>query len=752
MQPRVWRFLCFKSSIVGLFSYALSSSFNHLFGKWNLWKMLIYSAFSFIICLTILFAKAWQHSPSRRVKAQLAFLVLIITSVYSFFLDKVLNGKPDAYSIISCAAFAVMSLGLSRQTHCGFEVDLLYFFSGCLIIQLMKINLLLILVGAGFSYSLIVIRSYLDDQVESGHLRIQVQDQVVIVINSDSQETNSGSATQMNSPQSNSGTTSTSTNCLMPLKANNNGPSDAAAEIQGLEFQDHIVRKVDSPLQQGNSDSFMPQLMRCIEGLKKENQNLIRTVSKHVEEYLKTKSDSEEDRISGVQLHPDDNLVIDSLPSEVITNLHETVKLLVAAGLEKKCCHLYSRCRRKFLKEWLSRFKLHELNKDDDDKMEKIESWIKAFNIVVRILFRNERKLCNRIFLGFSSSADNSFTKVCKKLTIHLLSLVDIFATRSHLPNLLSAIIPKVFKALCDLIPEFESLFSDPYSASLTQVHMAWGIIPLKMEFNKLISRDMAQATVSDGRIQRITIEVMDRLYKLSKELTSEREMKSPLLFLHMASLIDILESNLEAKSKNYIDTAMAHVYMMNNLRCIEQMAKQHELKNILGDDWLTKNAAKIQKKFELYQRCSWNKVLGVLKLEKNEPVARSSVAESMKVKLNLFNLQFEETCNIQSMWSVFDEQLREQMITSLERTLLPAYGNFIERFCDVLGKHADPCIKYGIFHIQDQLNHLFLVSEPVNPVHEIWKEDIDLALQATSKSFHFKKPSKNGIHKVSLL
>ncbi|PNX78254.1 exocyst complex component [Trifolium pratense] len=39
MQPKICRFVCFVSSIVGLLCYALSSSFNHLFGNWNFLKL-----------------------------------------------------------------------------------------------------------------------------------------------------------------------------------------------------------------------------------------------------------------------------------------------------------------------------------------------------------------------------------------------------------------------------------------------------------------------------------------------------------------------------------------------------------------------------------------------------------------------------------------------------------------------------------------------------------------------------------------
>lgn len=194
-QPMIWRFVCFVSSVVGLLCYALSSSFNHLFGNWSFFKVLLYSVFSFIFCLAILFADKWQNSnTSLPLKAHLVFSVFIITTVYSFFFDKA-NGKPDLYSLISGAAFAIMSLSLSKQTHFGFEVDLLYFFCGYLTLQLMKIKLVLVIVGASFSYSLIIFRYYLGKPRESGgHHGLQIQDQtpIVIQVHQDSEESSTG--------------------------------------------------------------------------------------------------------------------------------------------------------------------------------------------------------------------------------------------------------------------------------------------------------------------------------------------------------------------------------------------------------------------------------------------------------------------------------------------------------------------------------------------------------------------------------
>ena len=107
--------------------------------------------------------------------------------------------------------------------------------------------------------------------------------------------------------------------------------------------------------------------------------------------------------------------------------------------------------------------------------------------------------------------------------------------------------------------------------------------------------------------------------------------------------------------------------------------------------------------------------MLNFLKLENNELVEPNANAESLKGSLNLFNMHFKDICSTQSRWLAFDKQLSEKIIMSLQHILLPAYGNFIEKLQDVLGIHASEYIKYGLFDIKDQLNHLFLGSMPMN-------------------------------------
>ncbi|KAK7276069.1 hypothetical protein RIF29_17201 [Crotalaria pallida] len=181
IRKRLWRVVGFISSIIGMLSYALSSSFKSLFGEWNLMKIIVYTIISVGISSMILFLKKWKLSRSFLVKAHVAVLVMLLTSLYSFISDKKLNGKPDPLSLISCAAFALMSFCLSRQIDLGFEVDLLNFFLGCLTVQFMEINLMLSIIPSIFCYSLAVLRSKLDSQsefttsrMEDHHVTIEV--------------------------------------------------------------------------------------------------------------------------------------------------------------------------------------------------------------------------------------------------------------------------------------------------------------------------------------------------------------------------------------------------------------------------------------------------------------------------------------------------------------------------------------------------------------------------------------------------
>lgn len=443
--------------------------------------------------------------------------------------------------------------------------------------------------------------------------------------------------------------------------------------------------------------------------------------------------------------HPisDYDIVIDALPSGIIEDLHEISKRMVAAGYGKECSHAYSMCRREFLEESLSRLQLQKLSIDEIQKMQwpeledEIEKWVKAVNVALRILFPSERRLCDRVFFGFSSAADLSFMEVCRGSTIQLLNFADAVAIGSRAPERLFKVLD-VYEAIRDLMPEFELIFSDQYCILLRNEAMSiWkrlgeAIRGMFMELENLIRRDPVKAAVPGGGLHPITRYVMNYLRaacrsRITLEQVFEDSVAPPSsngdyrkgdervlsssspLGVQMAWIMEFLESNLEAKSKIYRDTALCSVFMMNNGRYIVQKVRDSELGLLLGEDWIRKHSAKVKQYHGNYQRSSWSKVLGALKID-NSSLSTNGASKTLKEKLKLFNSYFEETYRTQSTWVIFDDQLREELRISVARNLSPAYRNFIGRLqCSPeFGKLADRHIKYSVEELEARVSELF--------------------------------------------
>ncbi|XP_020963401.1 exocyst complex component EXO70B1-like [Arachis ipaensis] len=608
MHQKLWRFLGFASSIVGLLCYALSTSFNFLFGKWNLAKISIYIVFSLIICLATFFAKVWQYSASLRLRAHMTFLVLTVTSVYSFFFDKAANGDPDAYSIVSCASFAIMWFSLSRQIHCGFEVDMLYFFLGVLIIQLMKIRFLLSIVAICFSYFLIILRSSLDASTvtESEYLELHDQNHVSIQVESDSQQSN--------------------------------------------------IHRI-----------IMTKLMDCVEALQKRKAALVQTI---FEEY--------NNATNNTMLVTDYNFLLDTLPQGVVNDLHEAVKSAVAFGLVKECSDAYIDCRREFLEECLARLlELDTVKIDHPNTLPTpyfmVKRWAETCNVAFRILFPFERRLCDRVFFGLRSVSDVCFANICRESATQLLNFAEAFTSTLFCDSLTMFLVKEAITIQNNLREAIEGCY--------TEVK------------NMIFRSKKAKFVFPNGGIHPLTMDVLAYVELFCEPFLqkyvqgSDRAGTSFSFSVEMVSMLKILERKLRTKSKNYKDPTLCYFFMMINRRYIQNFVKQRHFVTHLSNDWVQNNTQKAEQNLELYYKSSWNMVVDYLKLYNDEKI-----------------------CTLQSTWFVGKEQLRKEIITSVENMLLPAYGNFIGKFHNVLAADAYEYIEYGMFDIQARLNGIYIV------------------------------------------
>ncbi|MED6155971.1 hypothetical protein PIB30_010614 [Stylosanthes scabra] len=634
-----------------------------------------------ILSFLILFAKKWSHSRTLRFKAHMACLVLTVTSVYSFYFDKASKGKPDAYSLISCAAFAVMSLSLSRQIQCGFEVDLLYFFLGALIIQLMKISLLLGCIGVIFSYALIILRSSLDASSSSG-VYLTIQDQHHLVVQVDS------------------------------------GPSS----------------------QQANStiDDFMPQLTACLEAIQGNNWRMIAMLERYATKYIRAAEVQNYD----LPIPVDCNLLIDLLPLDSINNLHEAVELMAAAGFEKESCHAYSNCRREFLKQWLSYLMLRlpaieaVIGMESSYLEREINIWIKVSNLALRLMFPNERSLCERVFSGFTSTVDHAFGEVCREFVISHLDFCNGFVAQSIVSKTLMFFprVSKLFKTVHDLIPEYQSLFSDPSSDAIrNQAIHTWkklgqAVTDIFKDLEDRIYRDRDSDVVRFLRgLYPISCDVMDCLSSVCESwnvLGLEKVFKEHPMFAdtegtsfsfsdQFTRIVELLVSQLEVESKNHTNSIEGCVFLINNFRYIENKLIECQSRMstvILQDGTIRKLNAMVKQNLEEYQRSSWDKIFRILEQgSNNEHEEEAIIMGLMKKNIKLFNMYFRELCRVQCRFVISDEQLRKEMQQSVEEILFPSYGAFIGKFKNILGSHANEFIEYSMHDIDVQLNELFL-------------------------------------------
>lgn len=105
------------------------------------------------------------------LKTQVGFVVLMLSSLWSYLEDrceqgKVENGHGKMMNLTSTGAFALMAMSFSRQLELGFEVGVTNFLTGCFLVTLMKMSLKLAPLAAFLCYLFINIRSISDFLLE----------------------------------------------------------------------------------------------------------------------------------------------------------------------------------------------------------------------------------------------------------------------------------------------------------------------------------------------------------------------------------------------------------------------------------------------------------------------------------------------------------------------------------------------------------------------------------------------------------
>ncbi|XP_031496782.1 exocyst complex component EXO70B1-like [Nymphaea colorata] len=432
-------------------------------------------------------------------------------------------------------------------------------------------------------------------------------------------------------------------------------------------------------------------------------------------------------------------------PPETAAILGQISKVMTESGYDTECRQVYSIARKAFLEEAISekmgieRVGIEEVQKMPWDALElEIAKWVRAFRRCLGVYLAGERRLCNSVFSDSTPVSQSLFANLARGVVIHLLNFAEAVAmTRRSTERLFKFL--DMYEAFRDGRSLVTELFdSEPCSEIRSGIDSARkrigeAAVAIFGELESSIQGESAKTPVPGGAVHPLTRYVMNYL-KLACEyketLTEafeechperdESESRSA-LSVEVLGLMELLDANLEAKSKLYKDQSLSYIFLMNNGRYIVQKVKGSEIYSLLGDDWYRKRSYVMRQYHKNYQRETWGKVLACFRDEglhvggggggagrggNSGPISKPALKERFKV----FNAMFEEIHKTQSSWVVSDEQLQSELRVSISAVVIPAYRSFLGRFRQYLegGRQSDKYLKYGPEDLETLIDELF--------------------------------------------
>ncbi|CAD5167615.1 exocyst complex component EXO70A1-like [Musa acuminata AAA Group] len=448
---------------------------------------------------------------------------------------------------------------------------------------------------------------------------------------------------------------------------------------------------------------------------------------------------------------------IDLLPSDAVDDLRSIAERMIAAGYGRECVQVYAGARKAAVDVCLrqlgvEKHSIGEVQRLEWDALEaKIRRWIRAAKICVRIVFSSERRLCERVFDGLGITDDAPFTETVRGAAIQLFGFAEAISIGRRSPEKLFKILD-LHDTISDLLPDIAAVFLSKSAESIyTQAaeilsRLAEAVRGILSEFENAVLRDPPKTAVPGGTIHPLTRYVMNYIslisdYKptlieliITRPSASSRfsgddqaavgatppeiefpeaENQTPLA-AHLIWIIVVLAHNLENKANLYKDTALAHLFLMNNVHYIvHKMKGSPELREMIGDEYLRKLTGKFRLSATSYQRATWVRILHCLRDEGIHVSGSfsSGVSKSMlRERFRAFNAAFEEAHKTQAIWFVPDTQLREELRISISEKLLPAYRSFLGRFRQHIesGRHPEMYIKYSVEDLEISLSDFF--------------------------------------------
>lgn len=429
---------------------------------------------------------------------------------------------------------------------------------------------------------------------------------------------------------------------------------------------------------------------------------------------------------------------------ETISMMNKIASAMIFAGYESECCMVYGISRRSAFKGALNKLGYEYVSIDDVQRMQweslegEIALWINVVKQCSTNLFSGERKLCDSVFSDHPSLSQTLFIDLARPVVIQLLDFAEaLVLTKRSAEKLFKFLdmyetLRDLVRAMDDEYPYPEELISE---ASEAKTRLGEAAMSIFCDLENSIKSDQGKTPVPSGAVHPLTRYVMNYLkyaceYKETLEQVFQQHLKIDKTYggggesddgsmpktspfsVQLMTIMDLLDANLDMKSKLYKDYALCYVFLMNNGRYILQKIKgSTEIHELMGDTWCRKRSSLMRQYHKNYQRETWSKVLQCLSHEGLQASGHGKVSKPvLKERFKNFNAMFDEIHKTQTTWVVSDEQLQSELRASISAVMIPAYRAFLGRFQQYLtpGRQSEKYMKYQPDDIETLIEEFF--------------------------------------------
>ncbi|KAH6774587.1 exocyst subunit exo70 family protein E1 [Perilla frutescens var. frutescens] len=444
--------------------------------------------------------------------------------------------------------------------------------------------------------------------------------------------------------------------------------------------------------------------------------------------------------------------IVELVNQDVIQDLKSIANLMFDSSYGRECSQVFVNVQKDALDDCLYILEVEKLSIEDVLKMEwnalnsKIRRWIRVMKVFVRVYLASEKLLTDQIFGELGSVSSVCFAESSKSAMLQLLNFSEAISIGPHQPEKLMRILD-MYEVLEGLIPDIMSLYSDEAGSGVRtecqDVLQRLGDCAKTtfLEFENAVASNVSNNAFPGGGVHPLTRYVMNYIKALmdyrktlnivlkdrdheddsvsvsvSPNMSPVSEEENPRgsscsspMAIRLQSLISILESNLDGKSKLYKEESLQHLFLMNNIHYMAEKVKGSDLRTVLGDDWIRKHNWKFQQHAMNYERATWSSILALLRDDGFQNPGSNSISRVLKERLQSFYLAFEEVYKSQTGWSIPDPQLRDDLRISTSLKVIQAYRTYVGRHTNHISeKH----IKYSADDLEDYLLDLFEGSQ----------------------------------------